>query len=1027
MNFLTAEQIRIARQNIANDASASRIANAIFKTADAWLDRDDLAIQDLMPDAGVPRSFIVNYMTGCPVHGGGPEGYRGYAQNRWTHDPFKEKWKITCEIGGETYPSNDFEAFYRTGMQDRSLLTGPYPDDGFGWRAPGALYKHWFIAYCCRQIWLTVVSGLTALSRAYLLSDDARYAHKALVTLDRIAEVYPDMDYSTQGMFALEFSPGYTGKMFYLVSEPGNSQTLCQALDAVRDTLPDDPTFGATAEATRSRLERGIIGASLDGIYSGLSRTNYGGHQEALLVAAIVSGDQVEIDRAVDWALNYTGEATTHKERLMSFDDYIFRDKAGLAEGVEFALPNLLFREGMGIESSPSYSLWMGHLANIACLLERLGVRFWDRPKLRRMYRWPTEITCLDRFTPAIGDAENTVGGLVGLSAGALKTAYAATGDPFIGELLRRQKNRYDTFESLLLAPAALLPSKEGAAEIKQLTASSRLLGGYGLALLRSGRGKQRTAVALYYGRAATEHAHFDRLNLELFGYGRKLIPDLGYPEHAAEGDTPPVWHKNTLSHATVVVDGRRQDTQAPGRPVLFTSTDGLNLVEIDASDAYHHVSEYRRTVALIDLAPDARYVLNLFRVAGGDQHDYSTHGFDAGFSTEGIALSAPQVEGTLAGEDVPLRAIYDDDGLADPSKKGRSYYTYRGGGYSYLYDVRRGRPEGPWSAAWTDAKSNVGLRTIFLSSDEAIVAHGDPPRKPPNPKQLTYVLLRNSGDGITSRFAVVTEPFEGDPRIRAFEKIGESDQTVALKVRHQYGEDILCHAVSHSGTTFSLVRRNVEGQIVRMDLVGPGSVQAEGHSVTIEKGISGKILSVDPDTSTIDIERDRNSQPLRTRALIGETLHIHNGRRTTAYTISAVEGKGRRYRIGLNNESFRIGRFVTTGINADGSGLSTKTCLYLASQGFYRGARLVDETHSVWLPVEDVKLSPHRPKSRRDGSIALVGSHDLSAHFAAGQIAYLYDLGPGDAVSIAPRATALRRADGTFRIKGNCRAVLSG
>ena len=59
------------------------------------------------------------------------------------------------------------------------------------------------------------------------------------------------------------------------------------------------------------------------------------------------------------------------------------------------------------------------------------------------------------------------------------------------------------------------------------------------------------------------------------------------------------------------------------------------------------------------------------------------------------------------------------------------------------------------------------------------------------------------------------------------------------------------------------------------------------------------------------------------------------NGRRTCAHTITSVEGRGRRFRIGFGDETFRIGRLAVTGLNADGSGVSTKTCLYLASQGY--------------------------------------------------------------------------------------------
>jgi len=1023
VNLLTPDQIHRARQRVAEDTQARKLADSACAGAAGWLERDDAFIRDFMPAAEVPRTWTVNYITGCPVHGSGPEGNRGYAQGGWQYDPFADRWKVTCAIGGEVYPSNDFEAFYRTGMQDRSLLTGPHADDGWGWRGEDSPYRHWFVAYCCENIWNTVVSGLTSLSQSYLITGEAQYAHKALVILDRLAEIYPDMDYSTQSMYAAEFSPGYDGKMFNLISETVNAANLCKAVDAVRDAIPADPVFGATAEATRAKIERGIIGASLDGIYGGKVRGNYGMHQEGLLFAAIASGDQREMDRAVDWVLDNTGEATLLKEMLTSFDDYVFRDKSAHAEGLNFALDNLIFREGIGWESSPSYnSGWVGHIAVIARLLEKLGVRFWDRPKVRRMFRWATEMNCLDDFSPAIGDAGGALGGLIEFSTAALRAAWMGTDDPFIGELLRQRPEGFGSFEDLFEELPSPASNKEGAAEIKRLKDIPHLMGGYGLALLRLGKGKERCALSLYYGRGATEHAHFDRLNIELLAYGQKLIPDHGYGEHAAEGDIPAIWTKNTLPHTTVVVDGRRQDTQAPGRLVLFNAGPGISLVEVDAPDTYHSTAEYRRTVALIEMAPDARYALDLFRTAGGDRHDYSMHGFEGNFATAGVSLSDPQEKGTLAGEDIPYGAIYDEDRLTDPLRKGRSYYTYRGGGYSYLYDAQRGRPDKPWSASWQNGE--VGLQTLFLPSHEAIVAHGDPPRKPGNPRQFTYVLLRNEGDGIASRFATVAEPFKGTPRVRAIEELERTEQTIALQIEHLHGKDTVRHTVDADGTCFSLVRRDPEGEIERFHLTGVGSVRANGTVLKIAKPLSGRIVAVDPENSTVEIERDRESQGFGGRSLVGEIARIGGDRRSAAYTITGVEGRGRRLRIQFGNDSFRIGRFEITAANADGSGLSTRTNLYMASQGYYRGARLVDEEYQSWLPVEDVRLSPHRPGSRRDGSIALVGKHDLST-FPPGKIAFLYDFGPGDLLSVVPHATALRRADGTFRIKGNCRAEL--
>ncbi|MDA0748281.1 MAG: hypothetical protein O2954_17315, partial [bacterium] len=175
-----------------------------------------------------------------------------------------------------------------------------------------------------------------------------------------------------------------------------------------------------------------------------------------------------------------------------------------------------------------------------------------------------------------------------------------------------------------------------------------------------------------------------------------------------------------------------------------------------------------------------------------------------------------------------------------------------------------------------------------------------------------------------------------------------------------------------------------------------------------------------------VEIERDKDSQPFRTRGLVGNVVRIYNGRRVTAYTLSAVESHGRRYRLHFGKESFCIGRFKIGPLNPDGSGLTTPTNLYMASQGYYQGARLVNETLSAWHPVTDVTLAPHNPGQIRDATIRLEGTHDLSDDFTSNHIAYLYDFGPGDRISILPRATALRRKDGSFRIQANCKADLS-
>jgi len=241
---------------------------------------------------------------------------------------------------------------------------------------------------------------------------------------------------------------------------------------------------------------------------------------------------------------------------------------------------------------------------------------------------------------------------------------------------------------------------------------------------------------------------------------------------------------------------------------------------------------------------------------------------------------------------------------------------------------------------------------------------------------------------------------------------------------------------VTPAGACFSRVRRDAAGRVVRLDVLGVGSAgrpgderdpgdPAGGPRLSIESGMHGRVVSVDPERAVVVVERDAGSQPFRSGRLAGAVGRFTNGRRASAYTLTAVKGRGRRYQVCCGDDSFRIGRFVVTGIDPAGAALATKTYLYLASQGYYRGARLVDPGHQVWLPVEDVQLSPHRPGARRDGAVRLTAPADLAAHFRVGELAYLYDFGPGDVFSVTPHASAVRAADGRFRLRGNCQARL--
>ena len=168
----------------------------------------------------------------------------------------------------------------------------------------------------------------------------------------------------------------------------------------------------------------------------------------------------------------------------------------------------------------------------------------------------------------------------------------------------------------------------------------------------------------------------------------------------------------------------------------------------------------------MIDVSPTESYLIDFFRVDGGNDHIMSFHAGEGDVTTQGIDLT-PQEKGTYAGETIPFGTHYD--GPPD----GR----YRGSGFAYLYGVHRAeKPAAGWWADWKLAdtwKTQRGdtplhLRYRVLSNAEnAALAWGDPPQnKPGNPRRIRYVLLHNTGSE-QSLFASVIEPYrENQPHI---------------------------------------------------------------------------------------------------------------------------------------------------------------------------------------------------------------------------------------------------------------------
>ncbi len=945
-HFVTAEQIRNARRNVERFDWAEARRDRAVERAGRWTKMDDEALWGLVTGQMIGRSTAANVEMGCPVCRDG--------MGRFEMDVLADPWKIRCPTCGGRFPTNDFEAFYKSGIgpdgtfdpdrADRGLLFNtdhPHPDDplhrfgvddGMGWTDETDASFKLVGVYAHYGVWSEISSACEGLREAFLLTGDAAYAHRAGLLLARIADVYPDMDWSfwaKQGFFNSDGLSG-RGRIFGRIWEPYLLKAFTECYDMVRTVWKDnDPLFAFldakqkahglpeqnSVAALCRHFETHVIREGIKAIVAGDIHHNEPGDQStmAMLAIALDAGD------TEDWL------------------DWVFRE--GLLRGQKpdgGHIPQLfageIDRDGVGSEGSPGYSLgWLRWPIGMKALVQILDARpsytrhrIRDHPRYRQMFLAPIRLTALGRFVPSIGDTGNTGGpGLGGLTIAQCLEGLAAFGDPIFaqaahhlaeGDLSRIQGQVTDADPEAIRKRVAQIVHTHG-----PLRLHTDVMTGYGLALLRDGEGERERTLWVYYGRN-TGHGHADRLNLGIYGFGMDLLPDLGYPEHARIWPKRAGWTNHTVSHNTVMVDRSRQGGTYSGKVDFIGLSEEAQAIGLSSPDVYPQCAVYGRTSAMVCISEDDFYAVDLFRVSGGGAHHYLFHAAEGEVETGGLDL-VPQQQGTYAGENVAFGEFYDGE-----------VETYTGSGFQYLYDVQRCRkPDGVISVDWTvrdtwqvfqqsgkPMVTDVHVRwSLFDAPGEVALCRGDPPQnKPGNPRRLTYVVAAHEGEGpVVSGFLSLIEAYRGNRLVERVEEVpvsgGEGIGSRAIRVHLPGGRSDT--VVFGDGRT----QVRVDG---RLDFDGVFGVYSETDGTTRWAMLTGGRVLGTKDrairrasgvwTGTV-LERAQGkiwtaAEPPAEGSLIGSYLSIENdNERDACYRVAQVTREGDRTLINVGDVDF--------------------------------------------------------------------------------------------------------------------------
>ncbi|GMU20465.1 MAG: hypothetical protein AMXMBFR13_05620 [Phycisphaerae bacterium] len=744
----------IVQNNAKRYAWAKAEVDKALAEAQVWIDRSDEDLWILAPE--LPRAIGVNRDLGCPKCGPAIYGERGSNLYAFIATVPGHPWKVQCPNCRELFPKNDFLAFYRSGISpedglfhyaraDRKLLFNaehPDPsdplhtwcvDDGRGWidtnKGPQAL--HTFIAtYVYRGAWRVPISTF---ARAYAMTGEPKYAHKAAILLDRLADVYPGF-VGINGQI-LNFAPGeyWNGIIGPDYWEGGGWAGLAIAYDMIYDALGKMPETLAFIQRQAARYKVPSSKKTIEEVKR---------HIEQRLF----------IDRFSKRA-TYQMNGTI-SEMFEAKVDFVLRGRKAIQEFAAVHMPRIvpprfLNEDGSGNERSIGYD--GGAASEYAQLLVDLydmdrvvalqAIRGY--PKFQAVFDFWPDIWCIDGYLPNIGDTYNDPGLRSGTpgSAGAYIRLFDLTGNPRYaqvalmavgGDVSKLPRNIFHPDPEGIFQRAEAVWRAAG-----EWYTPSLVKADYRLGILRAGRGRDQLALWFFYSPHAgtSSHSHFDALNFGLFAYDLPLVCEQGYPLFTGGWPSRWEWTSHTRSHATVTVDGAQQEHCDGGTLLGFSGGPGVQMISAEAPCAYKQTSVYKRTLLLVEALPGKRFVLDVFRVKGGRQHIYSVPIYYGQTTYQGPDLTAQP-----------------------------DFYA------GYVEQVRAGALTGPWMVdthvldRW-QGRPAAHLRVHGLPMDaQLLIGQGETRLGNDRPERLPYLLVKRDGKDLDTTFVLLFEPYASEP-----------------------------------------------------------------------------------------------------------------------------------------------------------------------------------------------------------------------------------------------------------------------
>ncbi|NLJ36439.1 MAG: hypothetical protein GX358_09480 [candidate division WS1 bacterium] len=314
---------------------------------------------------------------------------------------------------------------------------------------------------------------------------------------------------------------------------------------------------------------------------------------------------------------------------------------------------------------------------------------------------------------------------------------------------------------------------------------TSTIMPAFGHASLGRGIGGDQMQAQLHFS-GAYGHHHFDNLNLSLYAKGNEMLPDVGYTWTQMR-----YWTVSSLGHNLVVVDRTDQVGGDSDGDLMayFPDTSGVSVVEADGINAYKNIEgmdQYRRLLVMVPVSDADAYLLDVFRVRGGQIHDWTLNG-DAD-------------EDSIGQASLPLQGnrewmLEEGEEWEEPTMEGDRFHAY-----GMVRDVAQAETGGDFHVDFTyEEDRDKGIRVHMLNADPVEVWLGRSPsvrrmgvgtagdmRKAYDFWMPKLLVRHQSAAPLHSVFTAVHEPYAEQRFIDRVERIDltpADDDAVAVRI----------------------------------------------------------------------------------------------------------------------------------------------------------------------------------------------------------------------------------------------------